>query len=589
MVKMKKSKNTKGNTLLNFFGIVIIIILLNIVGSFFNKRIDLTEDNRYSLSENTKDLLKDNKQLKDRVFFKIYLDGDLPADMKNVQKGIQNMLEEFVEVAGDRIQYTFINPDGEDDESFNKELKTNIFDKGKGILPTNLKQFDGQTSEIRTIWPGAIVEYGGETVDVIQFFDREAIIMDEDVRQLVDNTISQLEYKFISSIRRVTRVGRKSVGFLQGHGELTKRQTWDVRQTLEKDYIVDDVEIKGQLNAFIDIDALVIAKPTEPFNEKDKFIIDQFIMRGGKVMWFIDPIDVNRDSLAFTGETMCLSRNLNIEKDLIYKYGARINNDIIFDEECTHELIPPKDIKLPGLAWGFYPLLKPLEHPITMNIDPIKTEYISSVTPVNISDTAVKKTVLLQSSETSIRLLAPQRINFGFAYEAYAPNISNSKYANNPIAVLLEGQFSSPFENRISDAFLNGDKFDIKYKSIPNKMLVVADGDMINSSFTYYAKGQKKMAPISLSADRFRVSTANGTAKFHFGNRDFFLNAIDYLLGDNSLISIRSKTVSLRMLNSDKVAKERSYWKFVNVIFPLLFIFIFGVLQYLIRKKKYTK
>ena len=586
---MSQLKVSKTSVLINFFGVVAIIILLNILSNFFNKRIDLTEDDRYSLSENTKQLLKDNTQLNDRVFFKIYLDGDIPADMKNVQSGIQNILDEFVAEAGDRIQYEFIDPDGSDDATFNKQLKENLFDKGKGILPTNLKQFDGQTSEIRTIWPGAIVEYGGKTADVIQFFDREEIIMDEDVRHLVDITISELEYKFISSIRRVTRKTKKSIGFLQGHGELTKQQTWDVRQSLEKDYVVDDVEIKGQLNAFIDIDALVIAKPTESFTEKDKFIIDQFIMNGGKVMWFIDPIDVNRDSLAFTGETLCLARDLNIEKDLIYKYGARLNNDIVFDKQCTHELIPPRDVKVPGLKWGFYPLLSTQKHPITLNIDPIKTEYISSITLVNLGDTSVKKTVLLQSSEESIKLMAPARINFGFAYEKYAPKMDNPKFANNPVAVLLEGQFSSPFENRISDAFFTDNTFKTKYKSVPNKMLVVADGDMINSSFTYHKNGQKKIAPIPLSVDRFRVVTANGTQKFHFGNREFFLNAVDYLLGDNSLIGIRSKTISLRMLDAEKIKSERSFWKFVNIVFPLLFILIFGVIQYVVRKRKYTK
>ena len=586
---MSQSKKTKSNLLINFFGIVAIIVLLNVVANFYTKRIDLTEDNRYSLSDNTKALLKDDNQLNDRVFFKIYLDGDLPADMKNIQTGIQNMLDEFIEVAGDRIQYEFIDPDGSDDEAFNKELKKNIYNEGAGILPTYLKKNDGQSSEISTIWPGAVVEYGGESSDVIQFFDREQMILDEDVRQLVDKTISQLEYKFISSIRRVTRKNKKNIGFLQGHGELTKQQTWDVRQALEKDYVVDDVEIKGQLNAFIDIDALVIAKPLEPFNEKDKFIIDQFIMKGGKVLWLIDPIDVNRDSLTFTGETMCLSRNLNIEKDLIYKYGARINNDIIFDKSCTHESVPPKDYKLPGIEWGFYPLLDLQPHAITMNLDPIRTEYISSVTPVNMADTSVKKIVLLQSSIESIRLMAPQRINFGFAYEKYAPKTDNPQYANNPIAVLLEGQFSSPFENRISDAFLNGENYKTKFKSEPNKMLVIGDGDFINSSFTYFAKGQKKMSPMSLSDDRFRVMTSNGTSKYHFGNREFFLNAVDYLLGDNSLIGIRSKTISLRMLDTDKITKDRSYWKFVNIVFPLLFIALFGVVQYIIRKRKYTK
>jgi ABC-2 type transport system permease protein len=311
-------------------------------------------------------------------------------------------------------------------------------------------------------------------------------------------------------------------------------------------------------------------------------------MNGGKVMWFIDPIDVNRDSLAFTGETMGLSRNLNIEKDLIYKYGARINNDIIYDNQCANELVPPNNSKSPGLPWGFYPLLELQEHPITVNLDPIKAEYVSSVTPVNLTDKAVTKTVLLQSSIESKALMAPVRFNYGFAFEQYKPDVSNPQFASNPVAVLLEGEFSSPFENRISDAFIEGSEFITKFKSVPNKMLVVSDGDMINSSFTHFSNGQKKISPIPLSVDRFNVVTPNGAPKFNYGNREFFLNAVDYLLGDNSLIGIRSKTITLRMLDSEKISKERSFWKFVNITFPLLFIVIFAVIQMLIRKRKYS-
>ena len=586
---MSQNKKSKGNLLVNFFGIVVIILLLNVIATFFAKRIDLTEDSRYSLSENTIALLQDDKQLQDRVFFKIYLEGEeLPADMKNIRNGVQFMLDEFIAVAGDKIQYEFIDPDGTDDKEFNNSVKQQLYNEGKGILPTQLRTSDGQTSEVKMIWPGAVVEYGGLTADVIQFFDREFIVMDENVRELVDYTINDLEYKFISSIRRVTHEKKKAIGFLQGHGELTKQETWDVRQTLEKDYVVDDVEIKGMLNAFEDLDALVIAKPDSSFNEKDKFIIDQFIMNGGKVMWFIDPIDVNRDSLAFTGETMGLAKNLNIEKDLLYKYGARVNNDIIFDKQCTHELVPPNNLKSPGLEWGFYPLLSLQEHPITVNLDPIKVEYASSVNPVNLSDTAVIKTVLLQSSGESKALMAPVRFNYGFAFDQYKPDVSNEQFANNPVALLLEGIFSSPFENRISDLFLEGAEFKTKFRSVPNKMLVVSDGDMINSSFTYFKSGGKKKSKIPLNVDRFQVATPNGSPKFNYGNREFFLNAVDYLLGDNSLIGIRSKTITLRMLNGKKIEEERAYWKFVNIVFPLLFISIFAIVQMIIRKKKYT-
>ena len=206
---MSQTKKTKVNLILNFVGMVAIIVLVNVVASFFNKRIDLTEDNRYSLSENTVNLLENDELLNDRVFFKVYLEGDLPADMKNIRNGVKSLLDEFVAVAGDKIQYDFIDPDGSDDEEFNSAVKQNLFNEGNGILPTYLKTSDGQTSKAQTIWPGVIVEYGGLSADVIQLFDRQVIVIDENVRELVDNTINNLEYKFISSIRRVTHEKKK--------------------------------------------------------------------------------------------------------------------------------------------------------------------------------------------------------------------------------------------------------------------------------------------------------------------------------------------------------------------------------------------
>ncbi|MGV6860163.1 MAG: gliding motility-associated ABC transporter substrate-binding protein GldG [Putridiphycobacter sp.] len=585
---MAKSKLTKSTALINFLGLVAILVLINILSYFFVKRVDLTEDKRYSLSDYTIEMLKDDNRLKDRVFFKIYLEGDLPADMKNIRNEIQNTLDEFVAVAGDKIQYEFIDPDGSDDEDFNDQVKQNIFNKGEGILPTYLKNVNSNSAKLQTIWPGAIVEYRGVTADVVQFFDRESIVMDENVRELVDQTINNIEFKLISSIRRVTTEKKKRIGFLQGHGELDKKMTWDIRQALEKDYVVGDIEINGQLNAFEDIDALVIAKPTQPFNEKDKFIIDQFIMNGGKTLWFIDPIDVNLDSLAYTGETMGLSRDLNIEKDFLFKYGVRINNDIVVDNQCTNELVPPNDLRPPGLPWVFYPLIYPEEHPICINIDPIHTQYASSLTVVNEKDTAVKKTVLLRSSVESKALLAPVRINFGFAFDQWKPDFSNPEFGSNPVAVLLEGNFKSPFENRISDAFINDGSYKAKFKSVETKMLVVSDGDMVNSSYVYFKNGQKKLAPIPLHVDRLGVLTNNGTPKYVFGNREFVQNAVDYLLGDNSLIGIRSKTITLRMLDAEKIEEEKSYWKFINIAFPLLFLAVLGAVFTFLRKRKYS-
>jgi ABC-2 type transport system permease protein len=584
----KSSRSGKKIALLNFSAIVGIIFLVNVIASFINLRFDLTEDKRYTLSENTIELLEKDDRFKDRIFFKIYLDGDLPADMQIIRNSIQNTLDEFIAYSGDKVQYEFIDPNGEDDDSYNREVQDKLYNKGEGILPTRVQNFESTSAEEFYIWPGAIVEFGGVTADVVQFFDRPTIVLGENLKGLVDNTVNDIEYKLISAIRRVTNTQPKSIGFLQGHGELSEQRTQEVRTALKKDYRVGDIEIEGKIHALDEIDALVIAKPTERFSEKDKFVIDQFIMRGGKVMWLIDPISFNEDSLVFTGETYGFSADLNLQNDLIYKYGARVNNDLVIDNVCTHEFIPPLHMRAPGAPWYFYPLIQTGQHPIVRNLDPIKMEYASSVEAVNENDTKVKKTVLLKSSSESKRLLAPVRINYGFIADQFKPDFSNPKFGNNSMAVLLEGEFSSPFQGRISTAFTESDAYKTKYTSVPNKMIVIGDGDFIDGSYTFYQKGVKKMAPLPLNVDRFQVTTKNGSPKFHYGNKEFFLNAIDYLMGDASLLSIRSKSISLRMLDDAKVKSEKGFWKALNVIFPLFFILVLGVVLLIVRKRKYA-
>ena len=312
---VKPNKSDKKSAILQFVIIVAIIFLINIIVSFINVRADLTEDKRFTLSENTITLLQENDRLKDRIFFKIYLDGDLPADMQSIRNNIQNVLDEFIAYAGDKVQYEFIDPNGEEDDRFNREVQDKLYNKGQGVLPTRVQNFESNSAEEFYVWPGAVVEYGGVTADIVQFFDRPVIVLGENLQGLVDNTVNDIEYKLISSIRRVTKINHESIGFLQGHGELSEKRTQEVRDALKKDYRVGDVEIEGKIHALDDLDALVIAKPTERFSEKDKFVIDQFIMRGGKVMWMIDPITFSEDSLVFTGETYGFAADLNMEQE----------------------------------------------------------------------------------------------------------------------------------------------------------------------------------------------------------------------------------------------------------------------------------
>jgi len=576
--------NSAKRDVLNYAGIVAIIILLNYVLSFFFGRFDLTEDKRYSLSENTIALLEDDERMKDRVYLKIYLDGGLPADIKKIRNSIREKLDEFKVYAGDKIQYEFIDPNGEDDEDYNIEVQKNIY--SEGISPTDIQIAQSGKVEVKTIWPGALIDYKGTTVDQIQFFNKRLIASNEDARGLADRTINNLEYKLISAIRRVTADDKQTIGFLQGHDELDEWQTADVRQGLDRYYLVEDVEINGQIGALDNVDALVVAQPKKPFNEKDKFVIDQFIMNGGRVLWFIDPLEINRDSLYYRGETYGISANLNIEKDMLYKYGARLNNNTLIDKDCGPIFIPGHPLGI--VDWYFYPLLQRTDHPITKNIDPIKSEYASTVEIVNQGDADVQKTVLLKSSGNSLAFKSPVRINYSIV--DVEPNFNENGETDLPVALMMEGRFTSAFENRLTQEFTASPDFKTRFKSDSTKMLVVSDGDIIrNEVETKVIDGETRYRAIPLNVDVFGVQNPNRTSKYIYGNRDFVLNSIDYMMDDNSLIDVRAKTITLRVLDTQKAYEEKSFWKILNIGFPLLCIFILGLVQFFLRKKKFAK
>lgn len=576
--------NSAKRDVLNYAGIVAIIILLNYVLSFFFGRFDLTEDKRYSLSENTIALLEDDERMKDRVYLKIYLDGGLPADIKKIRNSIREKLDEFKVYAGDKIQYEFIDPNGEDDEDYNMEVQKNIY--SEGISPTDIQIAQSGKVEVKTIWPGALIDYKGTTVDQIQFFNKRLIASNEDARGLADRTINNLEYKLISAIRRVTADDKQTIGFLQGHDELDEWQTADVRQGLDRYYLVEDVEINGQIGALDNVDALVVAQPKKPFNEKDKFVIDQFIMNGGRVLWFIDPLEINRDSLYYRGETYGISANLNIEKDMLYKYGARLNNNTLIDKDCGPIFIPGHPLGI--VDWYFYPLLQRTDHPITKNIDPIKSEYASTVEIVNQGDADVQKTVLLKSSGNSLAFKSPVRINYSIV--DVEPNFNENGETDLPVALMMEGRFTSAFENRLTQEFTASPDFKTRFKSDSTKMLVVSDGDIIrNEVETKVIDGETRYRAIPLNVDVFGVQNPNRTSKYIYGNRDFVLNSIDYMMDDNSLIDVRAKTITLRVLDTQKAYEEKSFWKILNIGFPLLCIFILGLVQFFLRKKKFAK
>jgi ABC-2 type transport system permease protein len=586
------TKNTTQNSARSFrkdiwmyAATVAIVILVNYIFSFFFGRFDLTEDKRHSLSPNTIALLEDDNRISDRVFFKIYLEGDLPADIMKIRNAVQEKLDEFIVYAGDKVQYEFIDPNGDEDADYNLKVQEGLYDKGRGIIPCDIEIIESGKAEIKTIWPGAVIEYKGLTVDHLQFFNKRVIFAKEDIRNLADQTINNLEYLFISAIRRVTAEEKPTVGFLQGQGELMPVQTADVRMGLMKYYLLKDVTINGQLNALDEIDALIVAAPTKRFTEKDKFVIDQFIMNGGKVLWFVDPLFVDRDSLYFTGESFGVDAGLNIEKDMLFKYGARVNQDLIIDKECAPLYVPGHPLEV--VDWYFYPKLQRESHPITKNIDPIKGEYTSSIELVNNENTSITKTVLLKSSFNSRVFKGKPRVNYSII--DVEPKFNDGTQGEFPVAVLLEGNFTSAFENRISEAFTSSPDYKTRVLSDSTKMLVVSDGDIIRNEVDSVIKdGVMKYYPVPLNTDVYQVRNQNGSPKNIYGNREFVLNSIDYMMDDFSLIDVRSKTITLRMLDTERIIEEKEFWRMLNIILPIVSITLLGLTFFVIRRKRFA-
>lgn len=590
MKKNAKNKVRETTSLLILMGV---IVLLNVVLSFFFFRWDLTEDQRYSLSDATTEYLSENEDFnKTRVHFKIYLEGELPADLQVVKNGIREKLDEFKVYAGDKITYEFINPDGTDDEAFNQELKVQLHSEGEGIWPTDIEIIESGEVSLKTIWPGAEIIINGSIKERLHFFTPRRTYTVQDLKGIADKTLNELEFNLISHIKKAVEPNKKKIAFLKGHGELRKVSTEYIRTGLKGMYKIEDVTINEQLKALDGFDALIVAKPKYRFSEKDKFIIDQFIMNGGAVAWFVDIMDVNKDSLYYRGRTFGLSQPLNLE-DQLFKYGARINPDLLIDDRCAPIYVPghPKGV----LPWYFYPMVSPnQDHPITKNIDPIRTQYVSSIDLVGKGN--INKQILLRTSQKSIKTPTPARIDYRMV--DIEPKFDvNPNHQGFPVAVMMEGEFESLYKNRLSPELQNTDDFVFKEKSVPVKMLVVSDGDVIRNEVDsiqgkdkwLYRSFPMEYDPNELRAMNMKGYNTNQGLQYMYGNFNFVMNAIDYMIDDDNLLEVRSKSITLRMLDKEKVKKERGFWKMINLVLPLLIISILGVVMTFNRKRKFSR
>ncbi len=572
MSKEKKHTNysadKKRDDIIQLLSGLLIIILLNYLGSFAFDRIDLTADKRYSLTPPTVDKLNN---LEDIITIKVYLAGDLPAHYKRLQDATKELLDELRAYAGDQIQYEFVDPSAKEDEKKRKAFYQELSDRGLKYTNIRTREIDKQSEQI--IFPGAILTYRDKELP-LQLMQSS---YDAPPEVMVNNSIQQLEYGVMSTVKKLTQYAKKRVGIVQGHGEANDLELADISKSLNDFYIVEPVEIEGKLDALKLYNAIIIAGPDSAYNEKDKYMIDQFIMRGGKVMWFVEPVEVNMDSIRKNGITMALPRELNL-RDQLFKYGARINSNLVLDLQSMEIPIVTGMVgnrpRQEMFAWPYFPRVTPTsKHPIVNNLDAIKMQFTSSIDFVGNQGDSITKTPLLTTSQYSKVANAPHRVALNILRNPPDPKQYNNPHQN--VAVLLEGKFESLFKNRIAKAIAENPEFRFQEQSLPTSMIIASDVSLIKNEID-----DRKEIYYDLGYDRY--------SKHVYANKQFVLNGLNYLLDNDGLINARAKTFKLRLLDKQRIQSDKRNIQILNTALPVVLILLFGIVRHFIRKKIYT-
>lgn len=578
-----KKHNVKTANITQLLLGLVIIILVNVIGSYVYTRFDLTSEHRYSLSDATKDMLAD---INDLVYFRVYLDGEFPAGFKRLSRETRDMLREF-RAYNRNIEFEFINPSESSDPKERQKIYSMLMDKGLEPTELNVKTKDGTSQKV--IFPGAIATYRGKEMPVNLLASQRGAPPEE----VLNSSIQNLEFALADAIRKLTDDLRPKIAFIQGHGELTKNETVDANDALSEYYSLEWVRLDEKLNSLTErvkvdstttrvenkYEAIIVAKPDSAFSEKDKFIIDQYIMRGGKVLWLIDPVYASMDSLQMNAETIGLNLDLGLT-DMFFKYGFRLNSDLVMDLNALP--IPVKTGEVGGqpqfdfFPWYYFPIITPLsDDPIVKNLNAIKTEFVSSIDFVE-SSPDIDKEVLLHSSRYARKVNAPVYITLQIVGQQ--PDERLYRTPDIPVAVKVEGTFESLYNNRVPPEIMQSKEISFRPKSPETKMIVIADGDVIKNQFQL---SNGKMLPLPLGYDKYTGQ--------QFGNKELILNAMNYLTDDSGLISIRSRDLKLRLLDPTKIENERVYWQVLNTVLPVLLVVIFGIILSMIRKRRYSK
>lgn len=572
---MSKIFRNKVQTLLQLGLLTVVVILVNILANarFGDKamygHIDLTEEKRFTLTSGSKQLLR---EVDDVVFVRVLLDGEFPSGFKRLQNATRDMLAKF-RSENSFVEYEFEDPAAGTNDEVSDRRKQLAED---GIRPINLRLKDRQGTSERLIYPYAVFYYKGRNI-VVNLLENEVPGVPPEV--ILNNAVELLEYKFANAIQKLRITAKPIIVFSTGNGELEPLETADLEKSLRPYYDTGRLNLDSMSSIPQEVAALVIAKPRYPFSEKSKFKLDQYVMNGGKVLWLIDALRIDMDSLRTRERYLATEYTLNLD-DLLFQYGARLKTNLVLDYRSTGiQLVTGIVGNAPQFDYFKYPYhvvaLPSVNHSIVKSLDGVNLQYVGTIDTIK-TKTPVKKTVLLESSQRSMLQYSPVTMDFEFL--RYDLDSSKFNKQNLPMALLLEGTFSSLYENRMEQDMLNmlqqiGKPY--RAESLPTRMIVVADGDVAKNK-------------INIEKQSYSPLGYNEVDRYLFANKGFVINSLEYLLDEQGVAEARGREVKLRMLDTVQAQEEKTKWRLINIALPLALLALFGWVFQWWRKRRWS-
>lgn len=592
-------------------GIILVLILLNVIFSLLNVKLDLTADQRYSLAGGTKEFLKKTKEQENRISLKIYLEGELPAEIQGFRNSIEDKLKDFKSIAGNRIEYEFINPN----VGHASKKEEYFFLKGlfnKGILPTKVVYVKNGVQSQIILWAGAEISCSSNGVikeSYLQFLpgtpNGDPLELNR-INPIIENALNNLEYNLLSAMRKISQSEKKRIAFLQGHGELKQQETINARAVLSPYFYLTTLTLGSQesYQELNDLDGIIIANPTQSFSDLDLYFLDQFVMHGGRLMVFMNTLHHQEDSLGKNYFDHTLRRNIKLDK-MMFDYGIRMHENYVYDRICGYRKVQLKNSS--SLSWPYFVLSSPSLHPITRNIDPVYLPYPNELQLIEREGVKLSK-ILTTSSNANRSGIAPQISLMDF--QVFGENPAFIENPDDPVnkitlAAMAEGEIPSYFSNReLADENNRSIESVAEMRKVPKKfrakrvksdrdakVFVVGNGTFLANEYDSVLQGgsyqYRPFPAFPFNALKYsKVPDINGRPLI-YGNQEFIQNLVDYMLGDNSVLDIRSRQIELRQIDQRKMMAEGNFIRYLNLILPFLAVAILGIVIFIVRKKKY--